>query len=118
MQPYWSFDKESWLGAFARLNIFPKPTYMCTYSSRCSDQHSMGLQHKVFSRFQKKHPDFYGNEFNNLDFHSIPHHGDESEMKMIWCGAKGMTMKETNTIFTSDDINNALVYQGRIYYAV
>ncbi len=104
------YDKEPGLGVFAGLNILPKPTYMCTYSCRCSEQQLMDLQRNVVSLFNKKYPDFYGNGFINLDFHSIPHHGDESEMERVWCGAKGKTMKGANTIFASDGISNAIVY--------
>ena len=105
-----SYDKEPGLGVFAGLNVLPKPTYMCTYSCRCSEEQLMGLQRKVVSLLQKKYPDFYGNGFINLDFHSIPHYGDESEMEKVWCGAKGKTMKGANTIFASDGISNAIVY--------
>lgn len=105
-----SYDKEPGLGVFAGLNILPKPTYMCTYSCRCSEAQLMDLQHKVVSLFQEKYPDFYENRFINLDFHSIPHYGDESEMEKVWCGAKGKTMKGANTIFASDGISNAIVY--------
>ena len=35
------YDKEPGLGVFAGLNILPKPTYMCTYSCRCSEQQLM-----------------------------------------------------------------------------
>ncbi|MCP5005419.1 MAG: transposase, partial [Planctomycetes bacterium] len=105
-----TYDKEPGLGVFAGLNILPKPTYMCTYSCRCSEGQLLGLQQKVVSLFQEKYPDFYGNGFINLDFHSIPHYGDESEMEKVWCGAKGKTMKGANTIFASDGVSNAIVY--------
>ena len=52
----------------------------------------------------------YGSDFINLDFHSIPHFGDESEMEKVWCGARGKTMKGANTIFAQDSNSKAIIY--------
>ena len=74
------YDREPGLGVFAGLNVLPKPTYMCTYSCRCSQESLMEVQEKVVSAFSGRFPSFYKGGFINLDFHSIPHFGDESEM--------------------------------------
>ncbi|ODS30479.1 MAG: putative orf [Candidatus Scalindua rubra] len=105
-----SYDQEPGLGIFAGLNILPKPAYMSTYSCRCSEIQLMDLQNKVVSIFKKKYSDFYNGDFINLDFHSIPHYGEESEMEQVWCGARGKAMKGANTIFATDSQSNAVVY--------
>ncbi len=105
-----TFDQEPGLGVFAGLNVLPKPTYMNTYSCRCSETQLTKLQNKVIDHFQKKYPDFYRSKYINLDFHSIPHFGDKSEMEKVWCGAKGKTMKGANTVFVQDSQSNALLY--------
>lgn len=105
-----SYDQEPGLGIFSGLNILPKPTYMNTYSCRCSETQLMDLQNKVVSLFKSKYPAFYSSSFINLDFHSIPHYGDESEMEKIWCGSKGKTMKGANTILASDSQSNTILY--------
>jgi transposase len=105
-----SYDQEAGLGIFAGLNVLPKPTYINTYSCRCSEMQLMNLQSKVVSLFKKKYSDFYISSYINLDFHSIPHFGDESEMENIWCGSKGKTMKGANTIIASDSQSNAILY--------
>ena len=105
-----SYDQEPGLGIFAGLNILPKPTYMSTYSCRCSQSQLMDLQNKVVSIFKEKYSDFYSGDFINLDFHSIPHYGEESEMERVWCGARGKAMKGANTIFATDGQSNAIVY--------
>ena len=105
-----TYDQEPGLGVFAGLNVLPKPTYMSTYSCRCSETQLMDLQSKVISNFKKKYADFYKAEFINLDFHSIPHYGEESEMEKVWCGARGKAMKGANTIFATDGKSNAIVY--------
>ena len=97
-----AYDQEPGFGVFAGLNVLPKPTYMNTYSCRCSESQLMGLQNKIISLFREKYSDFYKSDYINLDFHSIPHYGDESEMEKIWCGSKGKTLKGANTIIASD----------------
>jgi len=104
------YDQEPGLGIFAGLNILPKPTYMSTYSCRCSEDQLMDLQSKVISAFRKQYSDFYQSDYINLDFHSIPHHGNESEMEKVWCGAKGKAMKGANTVFAQDSKSNAILY--------
>ena len=105
-----AYDKEPGLGVFAGLNLLPKPTYMCTYSCRCTEAQLMDMQERVVSLFKKNYPNFYESDYINLDFHSIPHYGDESEMEQVWCGAKGKTMKGANTVFASDGQSNAIIY--------
>ena len=105
-----TYDREPGLGIFAGLNVLPKPTYMNTYSCRCSEYQVMKLQNSVVMGLKKKYPDLYCSDYINLDFHSIPHYGDESEMEKVWCGARGKTMKGANTIFVQDSQSNAILY--------
>jgi hypothetical protein len=105
-----AYDREPGLGVFAGLNVLPKPTYMGTYSCRCSETQLMDFQSKIIKSFKKNYPDFYTSEFINLDFHSIPHFGAESEMEQVWCGAKGKTMKGVNTVLVQDSQSNAILY--------
>ena len=105
-----AYDREPGLGIFAGLNVLPKPTYMNTYSCRCSESQVMNLQNKVITGLKKKYPAFYSSDYINLDFHSIPHYGDESEMEKVWCGARGKTMKGANTVFVQDSQSNTILY--------
>ena len=105
-----AYDQEPGLGVFAGLNILPKPTYMNTYSCRCSEAQLMKLQNKIIKAFKKKYPEFYRSDYINLDFHSIPHFGDTSNMEKVWCGARGKTMKGATTVFAQDSQSNAVIY--------
>ncbi len=105
-----AYDQEPGLGVFAGLNVLPKPTYMNTYSCGCSETQLMDLQSKIVDNFKQKCPDFYKSDFINLDFHSIPHYGDESEMEKVWCGAKGKAMKGANSVLAQDSLSNAILY--------
>ncbi len=104
------YDQEQGLGVFAGLNVLPKSTYMSTYSCRCSEEDLLDLQKEVVTVFKEKYPEFYSGEFINLDFHSIPHYGDESEMEKVWCGARGKAMKGANTFFAQNSQSNAIIY--------
>jgi transposase len=104
------YDQEPGLGVFAALNRLPKATYMSTYSCRCSETQVLDFQAQLMRRFVQTYPEFYRSEFINLDFHSIPHYGDESAMEKLWCGARGKTMQAANTVFAQDSQSNAILY--------
>ena len=105
-----SYDKEPTLGFFAGLNVLPKATYMSTYSCRTSDSILSDLQQELISHLRKKYPDFYNSKYINLDFHSIPHFGDESQMEKAWCGVRGKSLKGANTLLAQDGTSNLIVY--------
>jgi hypothetical protein len=105
-----SYDHEPGLGLFAGLNFLPKPTFMATYSCRTSEKLLNDFQYQLMTLFQKKYSDFYQSKFINLDFHSIPHFGEQSKMEKVWCGARGKAIKGANTIFAQDSESNAILY--------
>ena len=89
------YDQEPGLALFSGLNILPKATYMSTYSCRCSSDNLLNLQRKIVSCFKKKYPEFYNGEFINLDFHSIPHYGDESQMEKNLVRSERQSLKRS-----------------------
>lgn len=105
-----SYDKEMGLGLFAGLNVLPKNTYMSTYSCLSSTQTILGFQKQIVKSLQQKYPLLYGGDFINLDFHSIPHYGDQSEMEKVWCGAKNKTLKGADTVIAQDAQSNMILY--------
>lgn len=105
-----SYDQEPALGFFAGLNVLPKATYISTYSCRTSDFVLQELQQKAVSKFKNKYSDIYQSDYINLDFHSIPHFGDESNMEKIWCGTRGKALKGANTLLAQDGTSNVIIY--------
>ncbi len=105
-----SYDHEPGLGVFAGLNVLPKSTYMGSYSCRTSEEMLMAFQERLLCRFRKIYPEMYESGFINLDFHSIPHFGDLSEMEKVWCGSRGKAMKGANTVFAQDGSSNVIMY--------
>jgi transposase len=105
-----AYDHEPGFGIFAGLNFLPKNTFMTTYSCRTSEKTLEDFQLHLMKLFQKKYPNFYKSNFINLDFHSIPHFGDQSQMEKVWVGSRGKSMKGAHTIFAQDGDSNAIVY--------
>src|SRR3990167_8425081 len=104
------YDHERGLGVFAGLNFLPKATYMSTYSCRTSEALLLDLQQELMKQFQKIYPDLYSSQLINLDFHSIPHFGEQSQMEKVWCGSRSKAMKGANTLFAQDGQSNAILY--------
>ncbi|MBU0560134.1 MAG: transposase [Bacteroidetes bacterium] len=104
------YDHEQGFGVFAGLNVLPKSTYMSTYSCLTSEDMLDELQNEIITRFIQQYPGFYTGNFINLDFHSIPHYGDQSQMEKVWCGARNKAMKGANTVFAQDSGSNLILY--------
>lgn len=105
-----SYDKEMGPGLFAGLNVLPKNTYMSTYSCLCSTEMILDFQKQIVENLKSKYPQLYNGNYINLDFHSIPHYGDLSEMEKVWCGAKNKTMKGADTVIAQDAQSNMVLY--------
>lgn len=105
-----AYDHEPGLGVFAGLNLLPKKSFMTTYSCRTSEELLQNFQQHLMQLFQKKYPDFYQSSFINLDFHAIPHFGDQSQMEKVWCGVRSKAIKGANTLFAQDSDSNAIIY--------
>jgi transposase len=104
------YDSDMGFGIFAGLNVLPKPGYMCSYSCRTEASKLMDFQKNVIENFWHMYPDLYRGDTINLDFHSIPHFGNKSEMEKVWCGARGKALKGANTFFAQDGESDLLLY--------
>jgi len=105
-----SYDKEPGLGVFAGLNVLPKNTYMSTYSCLCSTEMILDFQKQIVKNLKHRYPEFYNGNYINLDFHSIPHYGEFSQMEKVWAGAKHKTMKGADTVIAQDAKSNMILY--------
>ena len=101
-----AFDRG--LGLFAGLNVLPKCTAMSTYSFGLDEVHIQRLQAAFVKRAIRL--GLYGGKVVNLDFHSIPHFGDESVLEKHWTGARGKGMKGALTLFAQDAESKLLLY--------
>lgn len=104
------YNTERGFGLFAGLNVPPKPTYMTTWSCRADAEQLSRFQKEVVAAFAEKFPPMYEDRTINLDFHSIPHYGEEAEMEKIWCGSRNKTMRGANTFFAQAGERKTLLY--------
>lgn len=98
------------LGVFAGLNVLPKSTAMSTYAYSLDEEHIQRLQ-RAFVR-QANKVGLYDGSVINLDFHTTPHYGEESELEKHWAGARGKTMKGALTLFAQDAETKLLLYSA------
>ena len=98
------------LGLFAGLNVLPKCTAMSTYSYSLDEVHLLQLQ-QAFIR-QASRLGLYKGNIINLDFHTVPHFGDESVLEKHWAGARGRRMKGALTLFAQDAATKLILYSA------
>jgi transposase len=96
------------LGWFAGLNVLPKCTALSTYSYSLDEAHLLRLQQALVRRAAKL--GLYDGSIINLDFHTVPHYGDESVLETHWAGARGKRMKGALTLFAQDAESKRLLY--------
>jgi len=96
------------LGLFAGLNVLPKCTAMSTYSYSLDEVHLLRLQQAFIRQASKL--GLYNGNIINLDFHTIPHFGDESVLEEHWAGARSRRMKGALTLFAQDAESKLILY--------
>jgi transposase len=95
-------------GVFAGLNVLPKCTAMSTYSYSLDEVHIQRLQQAFVARASRL--GLYDGRFVNLDFHTVPHFGDESVLQEHWAGARNKRMKGALTLFAQDGGSRLVLY--------
>ncbi len=101
-----SFDPG--LGLFAGLNNLPKCTALSTYSYSLDARQIDRLQAAFVKRATKL--GLYEGSVVNLDFHTVPHHGDESVLEQHWAAGRGKVMKGALTLFAQDAQSKLMLY--------
>lgn len=96
------------LGLLAGLNVLPKCTAMSTYSYGLDAVHLLKLQKSFVQQAARLR--LYDTELVNLDFHTIPHFGEESVLENHWAGARNKAMKGALTLFAQDAASKLIVY--------
>lgn len=96
------------LGLFAGLNALPKCTAMSTYSYSLDAVHIARLQTAFVKQAIKL--GLYGGPVVNLDFHTVPHFGEESVLEKHWAGARNKVVKGALTVFAQDAESKLILY--------
>ena len=98
------------IGLFAGLNVLPKAAAITQYSYR--HPHSLCvtlLRNWVRKLFEQG---YLKGEHINLDFHSIPHYGEESTLENHWVPTRGKAMKSVLSFFAQDLDTTYLCYSN------
>jgi len=98
------------LGFFSRLNVLPKCTAMSSYSYSLDEVHLLRLQ-KAFIR-EGSRLGLYDGSIINMDFHTVPHYGDESVLEEHWAGIRGKRIKGALTLFAQDAVSKLILYSA------
>ena len=98
------------LGAFAGLNVLPKCASMTQYSYR----NRRGLVVKLLKEWNHVllNKGYLEGKHINLDFHSIPHWGEESQLEKHWIPTRGKKMKSVLSFFAQDLDTTYLCYSN------
>jgi hypothetical protein len=96
------------LGLFAGLNVLSKCTAMSTYSYSLDAMHLLRLQQSFVKQAAKLR--LYDTGIINLDFHTIPHFGEESVLQEHWAGSRNKRMKGALTLFAQDAASKLILY--------
>jgi len=105
-----SYNHDTGFGFFAGLNVPPKITTTSTYSYLIDTGMAQTFLKRFISRMGSLYPQYYQGETINLDFHSIPHYGEKSNMEENWVGARHQRLKSALTLFAQDGESRHLVY--------
>jgi transposase len=95
-------------GLFAELNVLPKCTAISTYSYSLDGVHLLRLQQSFVKQAAKLK--LYEGNIINLDFHTIPHFGEESVLDEHWAGSRNKRMKGALTLFAQDADSKLILY--------
>ncbi len=98
------------LGTFAGLNILPKVAAMTQYSYRNSSRLIVKLL-RQWNLILKDKGYIQGRHIN-LDFHSTPHWGVESQLENHWVPTRGKAMKSVLCFFAQDLDTTYLCYSN------
>ncbi len=96
------------LGLFAGLSRLPKCTALSTYSYSLDQAPLSRLQEAFVTAAARL--GLYDGRVVNLDFHTVPHFGEESVLEEHWAGTRGRRMKGALTLFAQDAQSKLIVY--------
>ena len=99
------------MGAFAGLNVLPKATFATDYSYRTVRENQQrllaGWVSKLLPRLDPEPEAF------SLDFHSVPHRGDDNGLENHYVPMRGKAIPSVLTFFAQAVKSRLLVLLGR-----
>jgi hypothetical protein len=97
------------LGLFLGLSALPKATHLTSYSYRVRRSSNVSFLENLARRCAEV--GLYSGEAGfNLDFHAIPHHGEEVPLEKHYVPTRSQRTRSVLTFFAQDDASTEMVY--------
>ena len=105
-----AFVTDPGLALFCGLNVVPKKSYLCEYSSRVERERSVALL-GAWHRAVAQEPLFDAKSFN-LDFHSVPYYGDDPQVQRHFVSARSRAQPSVLAFLAQDAAGRAFCYSN------
>lgn len=104
------FSLDRGLGLFAGLNLLPKSTAISTYSYSIDKDAITQFQETFVKNLNLIDKSYYSGETINLDFHTIPHYGENPPLDNHWSGSRNKALKSAYTFIAQDAESRMISY--------
>jgi len=105
-----NYNFDEGFGFFAGLNVLPKPTAISTYSYNIDREAVHSFMTDFVSKVNSLDSEYYSGKTIHLDFHSMPHGGEDPPLDDNWVGSKHQTMKSALALLAQDGDSRMLNY--------
>ncbi|MDH3461952.1 MAG: hypothetical protein OEM00_13485 [Burkholderiaceae bacterium] len=105
-----AFVTDPGLALFCGLNIIPKKSFLCEYSSRVERDRSVSLLAAWHHAVTDEHL-FDASSFN-LDFHSVPYYGDDPQVQKHFVSARSRAQPSVLAFLAQDANGRAFCYSN------
>jgi hypothetical protein len=105
-----AFVTDPGLALFCGLNVVPKKSYLCEYSSRVERERSVRLL-GAWHRAVTEDALFDARSFN-LDFHSVPYYGDDPQVQRHFVSARSRSQPSVLAFLAQDASGRAFCYSN------
>ena len=105
-----AFVTDPGLALFCGLNVVPKKSFLCEYSSRVERERTVSLL-GAWHRAVDQEPLFDAKSFN-LDFHSVPYYGDDPQVQRHFVSARSRAQPSVLAFLAQDAAGRAFCYSN------
>jgi hypothetical protein len=105
-----AFVTDPGLALFCGLNVIPKKSYLCEYSSRVEHARTLSLL-AAWHRAVSDEKLFDASSFN-LDFHSVPYYGDDPQVQRHFVSARSRAQPSVLAFLAQDASGRAFCYSN------
>jgi transposase-like protein len=98
------------LALFCGLNVIPKKSYLCEYSSRLDHVRTTSLLAAWHRTVAQDH--LFGGESFNLDFHSVPYYGEDPQVEKHFVSMRSRSQPSVLAFLAQDAEGRAFCYSN------